>query len=97
LTKLDVLDELDTIKAAVEYEIDGVRVDEMPAEVEKLNRVKPIYKDFPGWKTSTRSAKKIEDLPLEARNYIKFIEEFTGVKCSIISVGYERTCMIRCT
>jgi len=96
LTKLDVLDELDTIKAAVEYEIDGVRVDEMPAEVEKLNRVKPIYKEFPGWKTSTRSAKKIEDLPLEARNYIKFIEEFTGVKCNIISVGYERTCMIKC-
>lgn len=94
LTKLDVLDELDTIKAAVAYELDGERIEDLPTDSDSLARVKPIYRQFPGWKKSTRSAKKIEDLPFEARTYLDFIEEYTGAGFGIISVGYERTCMI---
>ena len=96
ITKIDVLDNLDVIKAAVEYEIDGERVSEIPPEVEALYRVKPIYRDFPGWKTSTREAKKMCDLPREARAYIDFIQEFTGAGCLVVSVGYERSSMITC-
>ena len=96
ITKIDVLDNLEVIKAAVAYEIDGERVAEIPPEVEALYKVKPIYRDFPGWKTSTRNAKKMSDLPKEAREYLDFIQEFTGVRCSIVSVGYERSCMITC-
>ncbi|MBC8278260.1 MAG: adenylosuccinate synthase [FCB group bacterium] len=94
LTKLDVLDELDTIKAAIAYDLDGERIDDLPTDSGALSRVKPVYKEFPGWKLSTRNAKKLEDLPRQARNYLDFIEEYTGVGFEIISVGYERTCMI---
>lgn len=94
LTKLDVLDELDTIKAAIAYDLDGERIDDLPTDSGALSRVKPVYKEFPGWKLSTRDAKKLEDLPRQARNYLDFIEEYTGVGYEIISVGYERTCMI---
>lgn len=96
LTKLDVLDRLDSIKAAVEYEIDGERVSEWPAEFECLDRVKPIYRVFPGWKQSTREAKRLEDLPKEARYYLDFIEDFTDISFSMVSVGYERSCVIEC-
>ena len=94
LTKLDVLDDLDVIKVAVTYELDGERICDLPTNSNALSRVKPVYKEFPGWKKSTRNAKKIEDLPAQARAYLDFIEEFTGVGFEIISVGYERTCMI---
>ena len=93
-TKLDVLDGLDTVKAAVAYEIDGKRVEEMPTNSLQLYRAKPVYKEFPGWKDSTRNARKLKDLPKQARAYLDFIEEFTGVGFYIISVGYERKCMI---
>ncbi len=94
LTKLDVLDGLEVIKAAVAYEIDGEVVQEMPTNTSQLFRAKPIYREFNGWKDSTRTARKLEDLPKEARAYLDFIEEYTGVGFQIISVGYERKCMI---
>ena len=94
LTKLDVLDKLDIIKAAVAYELDGERIEDLPTDSDSLYRVKPIYRQFPGWKKSTRGAKKLEDLPAAARSYLDFIEEYTGAGFEIISVGYERTCMI---
>jgi len=94
LTKLDVLDELDTIKVAVAYEIDGERTDELPTNSLQLARAKPIYRKFPGWKKSTREVRKLQDLPAPTRAYLDYIEEFTGVGFHIISVGYERKCMI---
>ena len=63
LTKLDVLDELDEIKMCVAYELDGEKLDYLPAAVEDQIKIKPIYKSFPGWKVSTSGIKNIDSLP----------------------------------
>lgn len=90
LTHLDVYDSLDEIEACVGYEIDGKIVTEFPASIEDLNKVKPILEKFPGWKKSLKECKTFKKLPKEARNYIKYIESYTGTKIGIVSVGYER-------
>ena len=90
LTKLDVLDELDEIKMCVEYELDGKKMSYLPAAVEDQLKIKPIYKTFPGWKTSTQGTKNIEDLPENAKNYIYALEDFIGTKISSISTSPER-------
>ncbi len=90
LTKLDVLDELDEIKMCVQYELNGKKIDYLPAAVEDQLKIKPIYKTFPGWKTSTSGVKNIEDLPENARNYIYAIEDFIGTKISSVSTSPER-------
>ena len=87
LTKLDVLDELDEIKMCVEYELDGDKIDYLPAAVEDQLKIKPIYRIFPGWKTATNSIKNIKDLPEKAKNYIFAIEDFIGTKISSISTS----------
>ena len=76
LTKLDVLDELDEIKMCVAYELDGKMVDYLPAAVDDQLKVKPIYKSFKGWKSSTKGIKNFEKLPENARIYIKELEKF---------------------
>jgi adenylosuccinate synthase len=90
LTKLDVLDELDEIKMCVEYELDGKKMDYLPAAVEDQLKVKPIYKTFPGWKSTTQGIKNIEALPENAKNYIYALEDFIGTKISSISTSPER-------
>lgn len=90
LTHLDVYDSLDEIEACVGYEIDGKIVTEFPASIEDLNKAKPILEKFPGWKKSLKECKTFKKLPKEARNYIKYIESYTGTKIGIVSVGYER-------
>ena len=90
LTKLDVLDELDEIKMCVEYEINGKKIDYLPASAEDQFDIKPIYKSFPGWKKSTNGIKNIDDLPDEAKNYVYAIEDFIGAKISSISTSPER-------
>ena len=90
LTKLDVLDELDEIKMCVEYELDGKKLDYLPAAVEDQLKIKPIYKTFPGWKSSTQGVKNIEDLPEKAKDYIYALEDFVGTKISSISTSPER-------
>ena len=90
LTKLDVLDELDEIKMCIQYELDGVKIDYLPAAVEDQLKIKPIYKIFPGWKSSTSGIKNIEDLPQNAKNYIFAVEDFIGTKISSISTSPER-------
>lgn len=90
LTHLDVYDSLDEIEACVGYEIDGKIVTEFPASIEELNRAKPILEKFPGWKKSLKECKTFKKLPKEARDYIKYIESYTGTKIGIVSVGYER-------
>ena len=90
LTKLDVLDELDEIKMCVEYELDGKKMDYLPAAVEDQIKIKPIYKTFPGWKSSTQGIKNIENLPENAKNYINALEDFIGTKVSSISTSPER-------
>ena len=90
LTKLDVLDELDEIKMCIEYELDGKKMDYLPAAVEDQLKIKPIYKIFPGWKSSTQGIKNIEALPENAKNYIYALENFIGTKVSSISTSPER-------
>merc|ERR1711965_1001775 len=90
LTKLDVLDELDEIKMCVQYDLDGEKIDYLPAAVEDQLRIKPIYKTFQGWKESTNGIKNMEELPDNAKNYIYAIEDFTGTRISSVSTSPER-------
>ena len=90
LTKLDVLDELDEIKMCIEYELDGKRINYLPAAVEDQLKIKPIYQTLPGWKTSTNGIKNIDELPENAKKYIYAIEDFIGSKVSSISTSPER-------
>ncbi len=90
LTKLDVLDELDEIKICIAYDLNGEKFDYLPASSEQQYKVKPVYKSFKGWKKSTCGIKKFSDLPINAQNYIKFIEAFVETKVSTISTSPER-------
>ena len=90
LTKLDVLDELDEIKMCIEYNLDGKKIDYLPAAVEDQLKIKPIYKIFPGWKKSTNGVKNFDELPENAKNYIYAVEDFIGTKISSISTSPER-------
>ncbi len=90
LTKLDVLDELDEIKICVQYDLNGEKVDYLPAAVEDQLKIQPIYKTFPGWKESTNGIKNIDELPENAKKYIFAIEDFIGTKISSISTSPER-------
>ena len=90
LTKLDVLDELEEIKICVAYELNGKKVDYLPAAVDDQLKVKPIYKSFKGWKSSTKGIKNFEKLPENAKIYIKELEKFIETKVSSISTSPER-------
>jgi adenylosuccinate synthase len=90
LTKLDVLSGLDTLRICVAYELDGARIDTLPADAELLARVKPIYEDQPGWKESVAGLRQYEELPRETRRYIERVEQLCGVPVDIVSVGAER-------
>ena len=90
LTKLDVLDELDEIKMCVEYELNGNKIDYLPAASEDQFNVKPIYKTFPGWKTKTEGIRNLKDLPDNAKKYIHALEDFIGATISSISTSPER-------
>ena len=90
LTKLDVLDELEEIKMCVEYELNGKKIDYLPAAVEDQLKIKPVYKTFQGWKKSTNGVKNFDELPQEAKNYIYSIEDLVGAKVSSISTSPER-------
>ncbi len=90
LTKLDVLDEFDEIKMCIHYELDGKKINYLPASVEDQLKIKPIYKTFPGWKVSTKGIKNMEDLPDNAKNYIYAVEDFIETKISSISTSPER-------
>ena len=90
LTKLDVLDELDEIKMCVQYELEGKKMDYLPAAVEDQVKIKPIYKKFKGWKSSTSGIKNMDILPENAKKYVYAIEDFIGAKISSISTSPER-------
>ena len=90
LTKLDVLDELDEIKMCIEYELDGKKINYLPASAEDQFKIKPVYKTFAGSKTSTNGIKNMENLPENAKKYIYAVEDFIGAKVSSISTSPER-------
>ena len=90
LTHLDIYDAMDEVEACVAYDINGKIVTDFPANVDAMNAAKPQLKKFNGWKTELKNCKTYEDLPKNARDYVEFIEDFTGTPVDIISVGYER-------
>ena len=90
LTKLDVLDELDEIKMCIAYELKGKKIDYLPAAVDDQLKVKPVYKVFKGWKSSTRGIKEFNKLPENAKIYVKELEKFVEAKISSISTSPER-------
>ncbi len=90
ITKLDVLDDLDVIKICVAYNYRGKRLTEFPETISVLQECEPEYIEMPGWKTDISGITRIEDLPVETRNYIAKIEELSGVRQSLLAVGPKR-------
>ena len=90
LTKLDVLSGLKEIKICVAYEYRGEKVDYPPQEQNGMAYVKPVYESMPGWDEDITKASSYDELPEAARNYISRIEELSGVKVGIVSVGPDR-------
>ena len=94
LTKLDVLTGWDKIPVCVAYEIDGKRSEELPMTQTEFHHAKPIYEMLPGWSEDISGAKTMEDLPANARAYIKFLEDVSGAPISAIGVGQDRNATI---
>lgn len=90
ITKLDVLDELDEVKVCVAYNVRGKRVEDMPATSIDCDGIEPVYETLPGWKGLTRSLTDGTKLPIQARDYLNYIEERTGVEIGCVSTGPER-------
>jgi len=90
VTRLDILDEFDSVKVCVGYEVDGKRVDRFPANTGLLARCEPIFEELPGWDQPTASATELSQLPENALAYVKRIEELVGCRVQIISTGPRR-------
>ena len=88
--KLDVLDNLKTIKICVAYRYKGKLLREFPQDIADLNAVKPIYKEFSGWQTNTSVIKKYADLPRNAKVYLRALESLIEAKIRYVSVGSSR-------
>jgi adenylosuccinate synthase len=86
ITKLDVLDQFDEIQVCTKYH----NMDEMPATFRAMEAVEPEYKTLPGWKSETRGLTRHEELPVRAKDYLKFLSDQTGVEIGCISTGPER-------
>jgi adenylosuccinate synthase len=94
LTKLDVLDGLPMLKMCVAYDLDGVRLDHLPAGLKAQTRVTPIYEEIEGWPGSTRGARSFRDLPAEAVKYVRRIEELIGAPVALLGTSPQREDMI---
>ncbi|MGQ9634289.1 MAG: adenylosuccinate synthase [Bryobacteraceae bacterium] len=90
LTKLDVLDQMETIPVCVGYRLHGQPVEAMPATTEELDAIEPVYEFLPGWVMPTVGITSYEKLPARARGYLEFLEQQAGVEIGCISTGPER-------
>jgi adenylosuccinate synthase len=91
VTKLDVLDEFDSIPVCVGYRAGGHELTEMPPRVACIENVEPVYERLPGWKTSTFGISSYDELPARAKEYLAFLENRVGVEVGSVSTGPERT------
>jgi adenylosuccinate synthase len=91
LTKLDVLDGLPEVLICTGYQTSAGTITEFPADLRLLSGAVPVYERMPGWATPTKGATRLEDLPEEARRYVRRLEEVSGVDCAIISTGSDRS------
>jgi adenylosuccinate synthase len=90
ITRLDILDDLSTIKLCVGYTLNGEKIDYIPASLKTLAECRPVYEEMPGWQEDITNARCYEDLPANARAYIERLSEIVGVPLGIISVGPGR-------
>ncbi len=97
LTRLDVLDNLATIRICTGYRVNDEAVDQFPSSAMVLEKCQPVYEDLPGWQCSTTEARRPEDLPMAARSYVERLEKLIECPVNIISVGpgREQTVMVR--
>lgn len=91
ITKMDVLDHFEELKVCTAYNLNGEEIDYFPLQVEDLQKVEPAFRSFKGWNTSTRECKNYEELPEIAREYLDFIQDYIGVKLTILSNGPKRS------
>jgi len=94
MTKLDVLTGLATIPVCVAYDVDGVRVDEVPVSQSDFHHAVPIYEEFPGWDEDISGARTFDELPKNAQDYVLAIEAMSGARISAIGVGPDREAII---
>lgn len=90
ITKLDVLNELETIRICTAYTCEGERLETFPRDAEVLGRCTPVYEEMPGWQCDISGAQRMEDLPEQARAYLRTLEEVTGCPVVLVSVGPRR-------
>lgn len=90
ITRLDILDEMKTLKLCVGYTYKGQPLNEFPASLKVLAEVEPVYEELPGWQCDTTAIRRYEDLPLNARRYLERLSEAADIKIGIVSVGPRR-------
>jgi adenylosuccinate synthase len=90
LTKLDVLDGLETLKICIGYEVDGKRFDYLPAGLKAQSAIVPIYEEIEGWAESTQGARSWRDLPAAAVKYVRRVEELIGAQVALLSTSPQR-------
>ena len=90
VTKLDVLDGLNTVKMCTGYRINGEIVRDFPAEPQAFENLEPVYEELPGWKESTEKARSFDELPLNARKYLERMAKEVNAEIGIVSVGPKR-------
>jgi adenylosuccinate synthase len=90
LTRLDVLDIFSKLKVCVSYKLDGKTIQEFPGNIADLERCQPVYEDIEGWMTPTSHIRQYAQLPIQARRYIKRLEEFCSCPVKLVSVGPKR-------
>jgi adenylosuccinate synthase len=90
ITKLDVLSGLEQIRICTGYNYRGEVINEFPASLKVLNECVPVYEDFPGWSEDITKARRLEDLPVQARRYLDRISEISGAPIALIGVGSRR-------
>jgi len=95
-TKLDVLDTFDHVHVCTAYELDGELITDFPLRIETLERIRPVYETFPGWKSPTRNCRHRDELPIEVKSYLHRIETYLEVPIKIISTGPAREETITC-
>ena len=95
ITKLDVLDSMETVKVCVAYEIDGRRVQHLPYHQSDVHRARPVLEELPGWRTPLGDVTRPEDLPAAAAGYLRFVEDQAGVPITLVGVGPRRRQLVR--
>ena len=90
VTRLDILDKMPKIKMCVGYKIDGQEIKQIPASLNVLAKVEPVFEEFEGWLTDITSIRTFDELPVQAKTYLNRLSEVAGVELGIVSVGPER-------